>query len=74
MCSLAFLATLWLAASIVTYKLGLAVEWGFLQLHVQSVILHQRSSATDVYFNNCITKTYNVGHPHFHCSSVITMS
>ena len=42
MCSLAFLATLWLAASIVTYKLGLAVEWGFLQLHVQSVILHQR--------------------------------
>jgi len=50
----------WLAASVLTCKLGLAVAMGFFQLRVHSVIPYIRPLATDVYFENCTTKPYHV--------------
>jgi len=46
-----------------TCKLGLAVGLGFFQLRVHTFILHICPLATDVYFENWITKPCHVGHP-----------
>ena len=50
----------WLAASIVTFKLGLAV--GFIQLRLYSAIPCLSSLPTYVYSEDCITKPYYVWH------------
>ena len=62
----------WLRASIVTCKPGL-VGLGFFHLRVHSVIPYLRP-LVGVYFENCITKPYHVGHPHFYCSATTTTS
>jgi len=55
-------------------SVALTVGLGFFQIRVHMVIPLLRLLPTDVYFENCITKPYHVGHPSFYCSTVVTTS
>ena len=55
-------------------KFGPAVGSGFFQLRMHSGISCLRSLSAGVYFENCITKPYQVRLPSFYCSAVVEES